>query len=86
LYLRLAANRDPEAAWQTLRAIHAMKSHDFWDAGFSYCDVATSGITGWADVTDAWLAELARHKQGRLATLDRGIIARHPDVAFLIPE
>jgi hypothetical protein len=86
LYLRLAANREPAAAWDVRRAIHAMESHEFWDAGFSYRDVKTSAISGWADVTDAWLAELARRRQARLATLDRGIAARHPDVAFLIPE
>jgi len=43
-------------------------------------------LTGWADVTDAWLAELARRKAGRLATLDTRLATRHPDAAFLIPE
>jgi predicted nucleic acid-binding protein len=86
LYLRFAANREPVVAWGVLRAIHAMEAPEFWGAGFSYCDVKTSAISGWADVTDAWLAELARRQRGRFATLDRGIAVRHPDVAFLIPE
>jgi len=85
LYLRYAANREPAAAWEVLRAIHAMEAHEFWEAGFSYCDVKTAAISGWADVTDAWLAELARRRQGRLATLDKGMAARHSDVAFPIP-
>jgi toxin-antitoxin system PIN domain toxin len=86
LHLRLAANRDPESAWEMPRAIHAMKSHEFWDDGFSYCALATSSIKGPGDVTDAWLAELARRRGGHLATLDRGIAIRHPDVGFMIPE
>jgi predicted nucleic acid-binding protein len=84
LYLRLAANRSKESAWGVLKAIHPMEAHEFWDAGFSYCEVTAVG--GWADVTDAWLAELARQRQGRLATMDAGLIARHPNVAFLVPE
>lgn len=86
LYLRLAANREPQSALEMLRTIHAMKSHVFWDAGFSYCAIPASGIKGWADVTDAWLVELARRKEARLATLDRSLAAKYHDVAFLISE
>ena len=85
LYLRLSVNREPEAAWRLLKSIHAMDSHEFWDAGFSYCEVGISGVGGWAGVTDGWLAELARRKQGKLATFDSGLAAQYPDVAFLIP-
>ena len=85
LYLRLAANREPEAAWDILRTIHAMNAHEFWDAGFSYRDISTAGIKGWGDITDAWLAELARRKGGRVATLDTGMAFRYPDTVFLIP-
>jgi len=84
LYLRLAANRSPEAAWGVLRAIHAMKSHEFWDAGFNYGEIQP--VAGWAEVTDAWLAELARRNRGSLATMDVGLVVRHPDIAFLVPE
>ncbi len=36
-------------------------------------------------VTEAYLAALARARSGRLATLDRGVVAVHPDVADLVP-
>ena len=35
-------------------------------------------------VTDSYLAALARHRNGRLATFDRGLAALHADVADLI--
>jgi hypothetical protein len=39
---------------------------------------------GHRQVTDAYLAALARRRQGRLATLDKGLAALHPDVAELL--
>jgi len=42
-------------------------------------------VTGHADVTDAYLAALARQHAGRLATFDRRLARMHPDVADLIP-
>jgi predicted nucleic acid-binding protein len=43
-------------------------------------------LQGSNQVTDAWLAELARRRKGRLATLDSALAALHSDVAFLLPE
>lgn len=68
-----------------LDAIHALAAHEFWDEGFSYRAIDPTTLTGWAQVTDAWLAELARRKQARLATLDVALATRHADVAFLVP-
>lgn len=85
--MRLAADRRTEVAWEVLGAIHAMESHEFRDTGLATAKSRSlPGITGWADITDAWLAELARSKQGRLATMDAGLATRYPDVIFLIPE
>ena len=39
---------------------------------------------GHRQVTDAYLAELARRHRGRLVTLDAGLAAVHPDVAELL--
>lgn len=47
-------------------------------------DVSHHGLTGHRQITDAWLAELARQRGGKLATLDSGLAAFHPDVAELI--
>lgn len=39
----------------------------------------------YAVVTDAYLAELARARDSRLATFDRGLAELHADVADLVP-
>jgi predicted nucleic acid-binding protein len=59
--------------------------HRFIDDGTSYLQVPNKGIQGHKQVTDAWLAELARRQGIKLATLDQGLAQEHPDVAFLIP-
>lgn len=43
-------------------------------------------MLGQAQVTDAYLAALARQHGGKLATFDRGLAALHSDVAVLIEE
>lgn len=35
--------------------------------------------------TDAYLAGLARHFEGRLVSFDRGLGAVHPDVVLVLP-
>lgn len=39
-----------------------------------------AGVVGHRQVTDAYLAQLARARSARLATLDRGLCVAHPDV------
>ena len=51
----------------------------------AYREVSSSGLTGLKQVTDAWLAELARRHEAQLATLDTGPVALHSDVGFLVP-
>lgn len=41
---------------------------------------------GHQQITDAYLAGLARHHELKLATLDHGLVATHEDVAVLITE
>lgn len=43
-----------------------------------------AGVIGHAQVTDAYLAGLARAAGLKLATLDQGLAAVHPDVAVMI--
>jgi predicted nucleic acid-binding protein len=84
--MQLAEDRSAAAAWSVLDAIHAMPDHVFWNDGFSYREVAFAGVTGSRQVTDAWLAELARRHSAQLATLDFALAALHSDVGFLIPQ
>ena len=86
LHMRFAVDTSAAAAWKALNAIHATWGHEFWDDGFSYRDVPHASLAGSAHVTDAWLAELARRHQGRLATMDSAFVALHPDVAVFVPE
>jgi len=59
--------------------------HEFWADDLSYADVATDGIIGHRQVTDAYLAQLARSQRSRLATFDQALAGLHRDVASLVP-
>jgi len=80
-----AADTSAEAAWRTLALLRQMPGHQFWDGGFSYEEVRHQNVSGHRQVTDAWLAELARRNSGRLATLDSGLAVAHADVVDLLP-
>ena len=85
LHMQLAVDTSATAAWTELQGITNHPRHEFWDDGFSYLHVSTQQLQGHRQVTDAWLAELARLHGGRVATLDLGFSRTHPDVAVLIP-
>ena len=59
--------------------------HEFWPDNASYHDIPVAGIIGHRQVTDAYLAHLARSYSARLATFDQTLAKLHPDVADLIP-
>lgn len=59
--------------------------HEFWPDDLAYPDVRMTGVIGHRQVTDAYLAGLARARVARLATFDGGLAALHPDVAELVP-
>lgn len=71
-------------AWNALKHICSHPDHRFWDDSFSYLDIEPKFITGHRQITDAWLAELARRRNGRLATLDAALAKQHQDIATLI--
>lgn len=74
-----------EVAIDLLRQISDLDRHDFWPDQWSYLDVHMSGVLGHKQVTDAYLAEVARRHDGQLATFDRGLASLHSDVAELVP-
>ncbi|GAB7143843.1 TA system VapC family ribonuclease toxin [Mycobacterium riyadhense] len=59
--------------------------HEFWPDSLSFVDVELAGVVGHRQVTDAYLAQLARKHGGRLATFDQGLAQLHSDVAELVP-
>jgi uncharacterized protein len=68
-----------------LEGFVARSKHVFWPDEIA-CDRAMlRSVIGHRQVTDAYLAALARHREGRLATFDAGLHARHGDVADLVP-
>jgi uncharacterized protein len=59
--------------------------HVFWPDEIAYDRAVMRGVIGHRQVTDSYLAALARHRDGRLATFDAGMCATHGDVADLVP-
>jgi toxin-antitoxin system PIN domain toxin len=85
VHMQVAQDTSAAAAWSVLEAIHTLPDHVFLDDGFTYTEVVFANISGSKQVTDAWLAELARRHNAQLATLDVALATLHSDVAFLIP-
>lgn len=73
------------AAREVISAIEGASRHEFWPDSVSFADIEIGGVVGHRQVTDAYLAQLARSRNGHLATLDTGLAHLHSDVAVLIP-
>ena len=69
---------------RTLRRVHEIARWRFWPDVLPYADSDLSTVRGHRQVTDSYLASLARHHGGRLVTFDRALAARFPDVVDLI--
>jgi hypothetical protein len=50
-----------------------------------YTEVPVQGVIGHRQVTDAYLAQLARVREARLATFDQALAKPHGNVANLVP-
>ncbi len=74
------------AAREVVGAVQTADRHEFWSDSVSFADVEVEGVVGHRQVTDAYLAQLARSRSGQLATLDSGLANLHSDVAVLIPK
>lgn len=85
--LRLAVREGTavQRARQVLDAICSLAGHHFWADEISYGQVQLGGVIGHRQVTDAYLAQLARNHSASLATFDEGLAALHDDVAALVP-
>jgi len=67
-----------------LERVTAAPAHEFWPDGIGYDRVDLRGVVGHRQVTDAYLASLARLHAGALATFVQGLAALHADVAELL--
>ncbi len=80
----LRSGADLTEAADVLGSVTSSARHEFWPDDLGCGDVDLRGVVGHRQVTDAYLAALARARNGRLATLDRGLALLHPDVALLL--
>lgn len=71
-------------AANALREIARHPRHVFWPDDLALTDVDLSRVDGHRQVTDAYLAGLARAHGGRIATFDRALAAAHADVADFV--
>lgn len=74
-----------DSARAIVAALSEDERHEFWPDSIPYTDVVMRGVIGHRQVTDAYLAQLARVRGGRLITFDQGLAQLHPDVAELVP-
>jgi toxin-antitoxin system PIN domain toxin len=72
-------------AQAVLDALKDSERHEFWPDAVSFSDVPLGGVLSHRQVTDSYLAQLTRVRDGRLATFDQGLAKQHPDVADLLP-
>ena len=84
LRFALREGKTARTAQALLLEVATNPRHVFWPDTVHYQDVRLDGVLGHAQVTDAYLAELARVHGGRLATFDRGLAASFPDQVDLI--
>lgn len=81
----LRRGRSASSSLRTLQSLTRHDRHEFWPDDVEYMQVRFDGVVGHRQVTDAYLAELARRRKGRLATLDGALAELHADVAELVP-
>lgn len=74
----------PDDAMRVLLRLIDLPEHEFWRDEFGYEAVPVAHLQGGAQVTDAYLAALARHHGGKVATLDAPFAKLYPDDVVLI--
>lgn len=83
--LLIREGQPTDTAHTILGALSDDDRHEFWPDNISYRDVPMTGVIGHRQVTDAYLAQLARTQTGRLATFDQGLAKLHSDITDLVP-
>ena len=84
LHPRMSGDARVEAGWRTLESMLAHPAHVFWADTLSYAEVSPKRLQGGGQVTDAYLAALARQHGGKVATFDEAFALLHSDVVVKI--
>ncbi|RRD48309.1 PIN domain-containing protein [Arachnia propionica] len=71
------------AAQRSLQSVHARPGWQFFADAPSYVDVDLSSVVGHKQVTDHYLAAVARMRRATVLTLDRAFADSCPDVLHL---
>jgi toxin-antitoxin system PIN domain toxin len=71
-------------AREALQAVVRHPRHEQWLDDLTYGQVDLSHVYGHRQVAEAYLAQLARAREGRVATLDKGFAAAAQDVVDLL--
>jgi hypothetical protein len=84
--LRFLLREGVEAAGalEVMGSVTGHRRHEFWPDDVPFTTETLRGVIGHRQVTDAYLANQARRRGGKVATLDKGLAALHPDVATLV--
>ena len=82
-HLRAGVDATAESAKLLLESISTLPRHEFWPDDVSYLDLPKAGIVGHRQVTDGYLALLARRHGGTLATMDQGLAAVQAGVVLI---
>ncbi len=85
LRLLLRDGQTVDTAQAVLKGLKSSERHEFWPDSLEYGAVSLTGVLGHRQVTDAYLAQLARSRGGRLVTFDEGLAQLHTDVTDLLP-
>ncbi|MFD3703743.1 TA system VapC family ribonuclease toxin [Nocardia sp. NPDC058658] len=84
LRLLLREGQTSGAALKALEGLSQHERHEFWPDSIPFAGVEMGSVIVHRQVTDAYLAALARSNRGRLVTFDKGLVATHPDVTDLV--
>ena len=76
-HMRWSPRPSAPAAKLLLQAVCQHKLHQFWADDLPYTELPERGVSGYRQVTDAYLAALAEAHGGVLATLDEALAALH---------
>ena len=83
--LLIREGQPAQEATAVVSTLMAQPRHEFWPDDAAFDAVGLNGVIGHRQVTDAYLAHLARVHGGRLATFDQGLAKLHTDIADVVP-
>jgi len=80
----LRMGESPATCAAVLAGVRSSPRCLFWPDDISYVDVELAALRGHRQVTDSYLATLARGKEARLVTFDRALAGAYSDCTLLI--